>query len=401
MNTEAMLSDLKASPWDSAFVFDDVDDTLDALELILSEVVKKHISKKQKCVKKTKQPTWIDEDIVSAIKKRDRELKIARIANCPNDWSKYKRTKCYVTNLVRKSKRMYFQQSIDDNKGNPKGIWKALKSLTKSQKSTKVTELRREDGTLETDTYAMANMLNEYFENIAQELKQSQPSSVSFDSSKLEEFVFSTVDNFVTQFNIPLITVHEAQKFIDNLSSSKASGADEISVKVLKLVSPVFLQPLTRLINLSIQSGCFPTKWKMARVTPLFKDGARDCRDSYKPVSVLSILSKVCEKHVAASFMDYLVKTGLLYELQSAFRAGHSTESALTSLTDQILFNLDEDKLSGMVFVDFRKAFDVVDHQLLLTKLRLYRVSDPSLSWFESYLSGRQQFVSIDGQRSD
>ena len=170
-------------------------------------------------------------------------------------------------------------------------------------------------------------------------------------------------------------------------------------MKVLKLVSPVFVQPLTRLINLSIKSGCFPTKWKMVRITPLFKDGEQDCQDNFRPISMLSILSKVCEKHVAASFMDYLVKTGLLYELQSAFRAGHSTESALISLTDQILFNLDEDKLSGMVFVDFRKAFDVVDHQLLLTKLHLYRVSDPS--WFESYLSGRQQFVSIDGQRSD
>ena len=99
--------------------------------------------------------------------------------------------------------------------------------------------------------------------------------------------------------------------------------------------------------------------------------------------------------------MLYFIHEGALYELQSAFRAGHSTESALISLTDQILFNLDEDKLSGMVFVDFRKAFDVVDHHLLLTKLCLYRVSDPSLSWFESYLSGRQQFVSIDGQRSD
>ena len=99
--------------------------------------------------------------------------------------------------------------------------------------------------------------------------------------------------------------------------------------------------------------------------------------------------------------MDYLVKTGLLHELQTTFRAGHSAESALISLTDHILFNLDQDKLSGMVFVDFRQAFDVVDHQLLPTKLRLWRVSDPSLSWFESYLSGRQQFVSIDGQRSD
>ena len=174
LNAEAMLSDLKDSPWDSAFVFDDVDDTRDALELIVSEVVKKHKPKKQKRVKKTKQPAWIDENIVCAIKKRDRELKIGRKTNCLNDWPKYKRTKCYLTNLVRKSKRMYFfQQSIDDNKGNPKGIWKVLKSLTKSQKSTKISELRREDGTLETDTSAMANMLNEYFVNIAQELTQS------------------------------------------------------------------------------------------------------------------------------------------------------------------------------------------------------------------------------------
>ena len=117
---------------------------------------------------------------------------------------------------------------------------------------------------------------------------------------------------------------------------------------------------LSRLINLSIQSGYFPTKWKMARVTLLFKHGAQDCQENFRPISVLSILSKVCEKHVAASFMDYLVNTGLLCELQSAFRAGHSTESALISLTDQILFNLDEDKLSGMVFVDLRKAFDVL-----------------------------------------
>ena len=99
------------------------------------------------------------------------------------------------------SKQMYFKQS--------KEIWKALKSLTKSQKSTKVTELRREDGTLETDTSAMANMLNEYSVIIAQEHKQNQTSSISFDSSKLEEFVSSTVDNFVTQFNISIITVQE------------------------------------------------------------------------------------------------------------------------------------------------------------------------------------------------
>ena len=93
-------------------------------------------------------------------------------------------------------------------------------------------------------------------------------------------------------------------------------------MKVIKLVSPVFVQPLTRLINLSIQSGCFPAKWKMARVTTLFKDGPNDCRDNFRPISVLSILSKGSEEHVAASFMDHLIGTVLLYELQSAFRAG-------------------------------------------------------------------------------
>ena len=99
--------------------------------------------------------------------------------------------------------------------------------------------------------------------------------------------------------------------------------------------------------------------------------------------------------------MSYLVKNGLLYKLQSAFRKGYSTESALIKLTDQILFNMDNDEVTAMIFVDFRKAFDVVDHQLLLTKLKLYRVSDSALSWFTSYVTNRSQFVTIERQRSD
>ena len=96
----------------------------------MSEAIEKHIPKKQKRIKKTKQPDWINEDILSTIKKRDQELQTARKTNSPNDWSNYKRMKCYVTNLIRKSECLYFQRSIEENKRNPKGIWKALKSLT-------------------------------------------------------------------------------------------------------------------------------------------------------------------------------------------------------------------------------------------------------------------------------
>ena len=286
------------------------------------------------------------------------------------------------------------------NKGNPKGIWKSLKSLTKSKNTGKITELKRADDTSETDILAIANILNEYFVNIASELRVNSTYTEA-DTSKLESFVSSKLNNSISQFNFVPTTVQDTQKMIGNLPSGKATGPDDINVRVLKLVASVLCEPLTRLFNLSLEKGCFPSKWKIARVTPLHKDGVRDNRDNYRPISVLSVLSKLLEKHVARSFMDYLLQNGLLYEMQYAFRQGHSTESALISLTDQILLSLDQDKVTGIVFVDFRKAFDVVDHQLLMTKLRLYRVSDSALSWFRSYLTDRQQFVTIDGKRSD
>ena len=165
--------------------------------------------------------------------------------------------------------------------------------------------------------------------------------TAKFDHKKLEDHVSSKIDkNFVAQYNIPRITVQETQKMIRKLSSSKATGPDAISVKLLKMVSPVFSHPLTRLFNLSIVKGTFHSKWKAARITPLYKDGERDSRDNYRPISLLSVLSKVMEKHV-----NYLVHSESLYDLQSAFCEGHSTESALIKLTNKILFSLDRVKL--------------------------------------------------------
>ena len=179
--------------------------------------MKSHIPSKYKRVKKIKQPTWINATIVNAIKKRDNELKKARSSNSQDDWAKYKGTKCFVTNLIRKSKRMYVQESIDENKGNPKGIWKALKSLIKSQKSNEITELKRDDGTMETDRVAISNMLNDFFVNFPQ---PSNDQTNQFDTTNIEEYVSSKIGNFVTQFNIPEITVEETKKHIDKLSLS-------------------------------------------------------------------------------------------------------------------------------------------------------------------------------------
>ena len=122
--------------------------------------------------------------------------------------------------------------------------------------------------------------------------------------------------------------------------------------------------------------------------------------NNFRPISLLPILSKILERHVASSLPVFLSKNNLLYELQSAFRSGHSTETALIRLTDQILRNMDNDEVTGLFFIDFRKAFDVIDHEPLLKQLSIYGATPSSVAWFKSYLFERKQFISLGKTRS-
>ena len=130
--------------------------------------------------------------------------------------------------------------------------------------------------------------------------------------------------------------------------------------------------------------------------TSLYKEGVRNDINNYRPISILPTLSKTLKKHVANSLHKFLRDNNLIYNLQSAFRTGHSTETALIRLTDEILLNMDKDEATGLVFVYFRKAFDTIDHKLLLRKLSIYGAK------LESYLiSNRRQFVKLGNQSSE
>ena len=135
---------------------------------------------------------------------------------------------------------------------------------------------------------------------------------------------------------------------------------------------------------------------------PLHKEGVRNDINNYRLISILPTLSKILEKkHVANSLHKFLRDNNLIYNLQSAFRTGHSTETALIRLTDEILLNMDKDEVTGLVFVDFGKAFDTIDHKLLLRKLSIYGASVSAVSWIKSYLSNRKQFVKLGNQSSE
>ena len=152
---------------------------------------------------------------------------------------------------------------------------------------------------------------------------------------------------------------------------------------------------------MSIKDGIFSDDFKMEKVTPIYKKIERSDPGNYRPISILPTLSKIIEKHVASQLRDFLQTFDLLQKEQSGFRQHHSCQTALTKLTDMWLKDIDEGNLTGSVFLDFTKTFDLVDHKLLIQKLGLYHFDNCSLKWFTSYLTNRPQSVHIGDTKSE
>ena len=189
--------------------------------------------------------------------------------------------------------------------------------------------------------------------------------------------------------------------FCPVLSSFKATASDQISACLLKTAAPQISDSLCYVINMSMKSGTVPKEWKHARVLPLYKDGKCDEASNYRPISVLPIISKIMERIVHDQLYKFIEENNILNKWQSGFRPGYSTETAMTYVTDLLLTEMDSIKLTGVVFLDLKKAFDTVDHALLLTKLRNYGIRGDELSWFTSYLTDRTQSVSLDNVTYD
>ena len=174
------------------------------------------------------------------------------------------------------------------------------------------------------------------------------------------------------------------------METNKASGPNSIPKKILKLFKKQFSKPLSHIINLSFNQGIFPNLLKIANVIPIHKKGDKlDC-NNYRPISLLSNISKIFEKCMHTRLTNFLQVNKFFFSHQFGFRNGYSTNHALTSLTEMIRKALDEDKFACGVFIDLQKAFETVDHGILLSKLNHYGVRGASYQWFKSYLTGRQ-----------
>ena len=190
----------------------------------------------------------------------------------------------------------------------------------------------------------------------------------------------------INSMAVLLVNESEVIDVIKNLKNS-SPGWDSIAAKVVKATYPHFIEPLTHIMNLSITQDIFPKVLKLAKVIPLFKTGDPMIISNYRPVSVLPLFSKILENLRYTRFISFINKYKLLYSYQFGFRRGHSPDLALICLVDKISNALEDGEYVLGLFLDFSKAFDTVNHDILFTKLEYLGIRDITLQWFKSYLS--------------
>ena len=177
-----------------------------------------------------------------------------------------------------------------------------------------------------------------------------------------------------------------------SLKPNKTPGYDNINVNVVKKIYKELKAPLMRVFNLSLSTGIFPDKLKIAKVSPIFKNGEKDLLTN-RPTSVLPCFSKILERILYDRLYSYLTESKILFKKHFGFRSGHSTDHALSELIDQICECFDEKKHFLGIFVDLSKAFDTVNHKILINKLENCGIYGKNLLWFKSYLSNRTQYL--------
>ena len=198
--------------------------------------------------------------------------------------------------------------------------------------------------------------------------------------------------------HIPFLHLHptteeEVSKLLSQISDSKATGNDGIPIRFIKMTSETTVPIITHIINLTIQTGTIPDDWKEATITPIYKDGDKNSPANYRPISILPAISKIMERVIHSQLHGHLNEHHLLSEAQFGFRKNHSTVTCILKLLDDIYYNMELGKMTGVVFLDLKKAFDTVDHSIMINKLNKFNLDEHTKNWFRDYLSGRRQSV--------
>ena len=297
----------------------------------------------------------------------------------------------YVNRIVKKAKNEYYERSFDSFKTEPRKAWKLMHNLMGKDKSKNDIDYIFLNDEKITNNEAMANIFIDYFANVGNQLDNN------LERSHLDPCLY--VKRSENSFYPFPVSLHELENIINNLKVTKCN-VNTLPVKLFKNLSPLLIGPLSSIINSSFMTGIFPSVLKKARLTPLFKSGNKHDYTNYRPISSLHYVSKIFERCMVVRLTKFFHKYDLFSSSQFGFLKGKSTADALIHLTEYIYHGLDEKKHNINIMIDLKKAFDTVNHAILLQKLQLYGIRGPSLDWFRSYLKDRECFLCVNNKNS-
>lgn len=354
------------------------------------------VSKKFRMIHNTSKP-WLSHAVLNSIRRKDALYRNYLQKKTDSSNAKYKTFKNKLTKVIRAAKKMYYENLFLEVKGDLRKTWSIIKSVINngSANSSSPKELLI-DGHLTTETSIIVDKFNKYFVGIGRNLAAKIPKC----KGNFETFITESLPTNSSSMLIVPTDSDEVVNIIKELKINKSVGYDNISSRVIKSVSHLIASPLSCLCNLSFQTGTFPSRLKIAKVTPLHKSDDKRCINNYRPISVLPVFSKIIEKLMHIRLAKFLNKNNSLSPSQFGFRSKHSTAMAIINMIDRVSDELDKKNECVGIFIDLSKAFDTLDHNILLRKLALYGVRGIAIEWFSSYLSNRHQFVEIDNVKS-
>jgi len=365
------------------------------IQLLNKHAPMKYLSNREM---KLKSKPWLTKGILTSVKRKRKlfnKFKTQKTENIKSDetYAKYKFYRDTINTIKRKSKRMYYREFFSQNLNNSKKTWQGINELINKNKKQSKSIILNDNGLL-TDPKHVANKFNHYFINVADSLSEK----IVNKNNIFQDYLKNPNES---SFFMKETTPDEISLIINALNVNKSGDIYDIAPKYVKLVSKSVSLLLTIIFNRSIDEGIFPTAMKTAKVIPIYKNDSTFFVSNYRPISLLPIFSKIFEKLVYNRFIEFIDKNNILIKNQYGFQKNKSTELAVASLVSEITSSFENKKSSYCTFLDFAKAFDTVNHNIMLDKLKYYGVRGKSLLWFESYLKNRSQYTEVGGFLSE
>ena len=377
---DAICLDLLMSDWTAFETSEDINSMVESFMAIWWSVLDQHCPTRARRSRRRGCP-WIRDDLELrwAMAERDRAYKVWKAQRTPESRAHYRHQRNAVkTHLARARREFLDRQLLNSDR---REFWSHLRRYYIAPSNSTSTAQR----TTSTEQRARADRFNEYFSTVGSRIAADLSDDVTVGVAPRPPIVVSA------SFKLGPATLPELARAVRQMNSAGAVGPDGVPLSAVKRCFAVIGPYLLRIVNKSLTTGVFPEAWKIAEVVPIPKSkGGSNDPSSHRPISLLSHLSKLLEKVVCNQLTQYLTDNDILYQRQYAYRRGHSTEDAMLDAVEWISQNQERGEVTSIATVDLSKAFDSVDHGVLLSKLGWYGIDS---TWFQSYLDGRRQLV--------